>query len=63
MNATSVGLDDADALPDIDTESLESSLFVADVIPNPPQTALLRKAADKGCRTLNGLNMLVNQGR
>lgn len=62
VNATSVGLDDADALPDIDTESLESSLFVADVIPNPPQTALLRKAADKGCRTLNGLNMLVNQG-
>ncbi len=62
VNATSVGLDDADAMPDIDTNSLSAELFVADVIPNPPQTALLRAAADKGCRTLNGLNMLVNQG-
>ena len=62
VNATSVGLDDADAMPDIDTDSLYAELFVADVIPNPPQTALLRAATDKGCRTLNGLNMLVNQG-
>lgn len=62
VNATSVGLDDADAMPDIDTDSLPAKLFVADVIPNPPQTALLRAAADKGCETLNGLNMLVNQG-
>lgn len=62
VNATSVGLDDAEAMPDIDTDSLSDELFVADVIPNPPQTALLRAASDKGCRTLNGLNMLVNQG-
>lgn len=62
VNATSVGLDDAEAMPDIDTDSLSEELFVADVIPNPPQTALLRAASDKGCRTLNGLNMLVNQG-
>lgn len=62
VNATSVGLDDAEALPDIDIDSLKPTQFVADVIPNPPQTALLRKAAAKGCQTLNGLNMLVNQG-
>lgn len=62
VNATSVGLDDAEAIPDIDVQSLRSELFVADVIPNPPQTKLLRQAAEKGCRTLNGLNMLVNQG-
>ena len=62
VNATSVGLDDAEAMPDIDTDSLSEELFVADVIPNPPQTALLRAASEKGCRTLNGLNMLVNQG-
>ncbi len=62
VNATSVGLDDAEAMPEIDEKSLRSALFVADVIPNPPQTRLLRLAEEKGCRTLNGLNMLVNQG-
>lgn len=62
VNATSVGLDDAEAMPEIDENSLGSALFVADVIPNPPQTRLLRLAEEKGCRTLNGLNMLVNQG-
>ncbi len=62
VNATSVGLDDDSVLPDIDIGSLTPEMFVADVIPNPPQTALLRNAAGKGCQTLNGLNMLVNQG-
>jgi shikimate dehydrogenase len=37
-------------------------LIVADVIPNPPQTRLLRDARARGCRTLDGLGMLVNQG-
>jgi shikimate 5-dehydrogenase len=35
--------------------------LVADVVPNPPQTRLLREAHDRGCRTLDGLGMLVAQ--
>jgi shikimate dehydrogenase len=41
--------------------SLRPELLVADVIFNPPETWLLRTAADRGCRTLDGLGMLVNQ--
>jgi shikimate dehydrogenase len=37
-------------------------MIVADVIPNPPQTALIRDAKARGCVTLDGLGMLVNQG-
>jgi hypothetical protein len=36
-------------------------MVVADVIFNPPETWLLRTAADRGCRTIDGLGMLVNQ--
>jgi shikimate dehydrogenase len=37
-------------------------MVVADVIPNPPRTRLLRDAAARGCTTLDGLGMLVEQG-
>ena len=37
-------------------------MIVADVIPNPPRTRLIRGAAEKGCRVIDGLGMLVNQG-
>ena len=37
-------------------------MVVADVVFSPPQTRLLRDAAARGCRTLDGLGMLVNQG-
>lgn len=62
INATSVGLGDADAELDIDFTSLRSSMLVADVIFNPPETHLLRMAQAAGCQTLDGLGMLVNQG-
>jgi shikimate dehydrogenase len=42
--------------------SLASPMIVADVIPNPPRTLLIREAEARGCRTLDGLGMLVNQG-
>jgi shikimate dehydrogenase len=35
---------------------------VADVIPNPPKTRLVREATEKGCQVIDGLGMLVNQG-
>jgi shikimate dehydrogenase len=63
VNATSIGLfPDTDARPDLDPESLRPGLIVADVIPNPPRTGLLRDAAARGCTVLDGLGMLVNQG-
>ena len=34
----------------------------ADGIHNPPLTPLLRSAKARGCRTVDGLGMLVNQG-
>jgi len=37
-------------------------MVVADVVFSPPQTRLLRDATARGCRTIDGLGMLVNQG-
>ncbi|QBL92457.1 Shikimate dehydrogenase (NADP(+)) [Komagataeibacter saccharivorans] len=62
INATSIGLGDAQALPPIGLETLRRGMVVADVIPNPPMTHLLRKARAQGCTVLDGLGMLVNQG-
>jgi shikimate dehydrogenase len=62
VNATSIGLSpDVDAQVPIVADSLRSRLLVADVIPNPPRTALLGTAESRGCVTLDGLGMLVNQ--
>jgi shikimate dehydrogenase len=63
VNATSIGLfPDADARLNLDLDSLRSGLVVADVIPNPPRTLLIRDAEERGCTVLDGLGMLVNQG-
>lgn len=63
INATSIGLyPDVNARLDIDVGSLRKGLVVADVIPNPPHTNLIRDAEARGCKTLDGLGMLVNQG-
>jgi shikimate dehydrogenase len=42
-------------------ESLRPELLVADVTPDPPQTPLLHEAAAKGCKTLDGLTMFIEQ--
>ena len=63
VNATSIGLfPDIDARIDIDVQSFSRNLVVADVIPNPPRTRLIRDAEVRGCRVIDGLGMLVNQG-
>lgn len=49
-------------MPDIDTDSLTPTMLVADAIHNPPLTRLLRAAGDRGCKTVDGLGMLVNRG-
>jgi hypothetical protein len=61
INATSIGLGDAVARVPISVDSLRPELIVADVVFNPPETWLIRTATDRGCRTIDGLGMLVNQ--
>jgi shikimate dehydrogenase len=61
INATSIGLGDGAARAPVAVQSLRPALIVADVIFNPPATWLLRTAAERGCRTIDGLGMLVNQ--
>jgi len=63
INATSIGLfPDIEARLDFEPDSLLSNMVVADVIPNPPPTNLVRDARSKGCKVIDGLGMLVNQG-
>jgi shikimate dehydrogenase len=62
INATSIGLYDPDARLALDVSSLLPGMVVADVIGNPPRTRLIRDAEARGCRVLDGLGMLVNQG-
>jgi len=62
INATSIGLYDADARLKLDANSLQPGLVVADVIGNPPRTRFIRDAEARGCRAIDGLGMLVNQG-
>ena len=61
VNATSIGLHDPDAAPDVDLARAGRPL-VADVVFDPPRTRFLRAAEAAGCRTLDGLGMLANQG-
>jgi shikimate dehydrogenase len=37
-------------------------MVAADVVFNPVRTRFLTEAASRGCRPLDGLGMLVNQG-
>lgn len=63
VNATSIGLfPDHEARVPLDVTTLHPGMIVCDVIPNPPQSRLLGDAERRGCTTLDGLGMLVNQG-
>jgi shikimate dehydrogenase len=62
INGTSIGLYEPEARLPLDVTTLNPGMVVADVVFSPPQTRLLRDAAARGCRTIDGLGMLVNQG-
>lgn len=59
VNATTVGLQPGQRL--LDVAHLPESALVIDLIYNPPVTALLADAEQRGARVLNGLPMLVYQ--
>ncbi|HVU35827.1 MAG TPA: shikimate dehydrogenase [Opitutaceae bacterium] len=62
INGTSIGLYDADARLPIALDSLRAGMVAADVVFSPPETRFLREARARGCTTLDGLGMLVQQG-
>lgn len=62
INGTSIGLYDPEARLALDLNSLAPGMVVADVVFNPVRTRFLQDAAARGCRSLDGLGMLVNQG-
>ena len=63
VNATSIGLyPDVDAQVPLSIDSLKPSMVIADVIVNPPRTNLIRDAQARGCKVIDGLGMVVNQG-
>jgi shikimate dehydrogenase len=63
VNATSIGLfPDVDAMPEVDLKNARGDLLVCDVVPNPPETRLIKSARARGLKVLTGLPMLVYQG-
>ena len=63
INGTSIGLyPDVNSKPDINYDTVTSSMAVCDVVFNDPNTLFLQEAAKRGAHTINGLGMLVNQG-
>ena len=62
-NATNVGMGKLEGkmvLPD--TSYLRKDLIVSDVIYMPEKTKLLEEAEKIGCKTINGLGMMLYQG-
>ncbi|MFX1296158.1 MAG: shikimate dehydrogenase [Promethearchaeota archaeon] len=62
INATPVGMYPLISKSPINKEILHNQLLVFDLIYNPLETQLIRDAKLIGCKTLGGLDMLVNQG-
>jgi shikimate dehydrogenase len=63
LNATSLGLNSKDALPfDGKKFTLRNARAAYDMIYRPAETPFLRAAKSSGCRTANGIGMLLHQG-
>ena len=53
---------DAEAPLLFDDSVLSPHTFVYDIVYTPPVTSVMRAAAERGCKTLGGIGMLVHQG-
>jgi quinate/shikimate dehydrogenase (NAD+) len=60
INATPVGMAKYPGLP-LPSAELRSSLWVAEIVYFPLETALLKAARACGCRTMDGVSMVVSQ--
>lgn len=61
INCTSVGMHPGTEETPVSADVLRPGMWVFDIVYNPPQTRLLREAGQRGCHTLNGLQMFVYQ--
>lgn len=61
-NATRVGMAPLENESNIDPSFFRPELVVTDVVYAPPETKMLREAQDAGCKTCDGLGMLLCQG-
>lgn len=61
-NATRVGMAPLEDQSNIDSSWFRPELVVTDVVYAPPKTRMLREAQAAGCRTCDGLGMLLCQG-
>lgn len=63
INATSAGFSpNVTEYPDLDYSTITADMCVCDVVFNPRDTIFLKKAAENGAKTVDGLGMLVQQG-
>ncbi|MCS7144384.1 MAG: shikimate dehydrogenase [Archaeoglobaceae archaeon] len=60
-NATPIGMKGFSSALPIPEEILKHEIVVFDAVYNPLETQLIKKAKDKGCIIINGLEMLVYQ--
>lgn len=61
-NATSAGMKPQDDICLVGMDMLRPGLVVTDCVYNPKVTMLLDRAEKSGCRTINGLGMMLYQG-
>lgn len=62
VNATPVGMEDLiDQAPALDYNLINYHHLLYDLIYNPEETLFLKKGKEKGAKTSNGLQMLLNQ--
>jgi shikimate dehydrogenase len=59
INATAVGMHPREDATPVPADALHRRLAVFDIVYNPVRTRLLQEAQRKGCRTIDGVPMLV----
>ncbi|KXB06507.1 shikimate dehydrogenase [candidate division MSBL1 archaeon SCGC-AAA382F02] len=62
INSTSVGMHPNEDETLVTSENMHDDLTVMDIVYNPLQTKLLQEAEKIGANTINGLEMLIQQG-
>lgn len=61
INTTTASMDPTQPLL-VSAEWIQPNTIVYDIVYTPPVTPLMNAAAERGCRTLGGIGMLVHQG-
>jgi shikimate dehydrogenase len=61
INCTPIGMYPRISESPVPVEFFKPQLIVFDVVYNPPQTKLLKEAAQAGCQAISGLEMFINQ--